>query len=129
MGGGTTRAVQAHRVANDRSTASVGDDTSSTDTEPAGDWREAATIDAAFGPVPTPNTRARLWQLRDGRLVPVSVRLGLTDGTNTELLEGPLEAGSSVVTNVVLPASTAASSQSRSPLLPQFPRRGTGRTR
>ncbi len=127
--GNPATATQSRRGPTDRAAKSS---STEDDPEPASDWRHAATIDAAFGPVPTPNSRARLWQIRDGRLVPVSVRLGLTDGTTTELIEGPLEAGSSVVTNVALPASTAAASQSRSPLLPQFPRQGTrgaGRTR
>ena len=129
LGSPAATAAQPRRASADRATgpSSAGDDA-----EPASDWRHAATIDAAFGPVPTPNSRARLWQIRDGHLVPVAVRLGLTDGTTTELIEGPLEAGSSVVTNVALPASTSAASQSRSPLLPQFPRQGTrgaGRTR
>jgi HlyD family secretion protein len=96
--------------------------------EPAEDWRQAKTIDAAFGPVAAPNTPARVWQYRDGQLVSVSVRIGLSDGTNTELLSGPLEEGSSVVTGVTTTGAQAAStSQSRSPLLPQFPRRGARR--
>jgi len=129
LGNPAATATQPRRASVDRAT---GSSSAADDTEPASDWRHAATIDAAFGPVPTPNSRARLWQIRDGHLVSVAVRLGLTDGTTTELIEGPLEAGSSVVTNVALPASTSAASQSRSPLLPQFPRQGTrgaGRTR
>jgi HlyD family secretion protein len=90
----------------------------------AADWRDAKTIDAAFGPVPTPDAPARVWQYRDGRLVPVAIRTGLSDGTVTEVISGPLEEGSTVVTGVTLPgAAVSAASQSRSPLLPQFPRR------
>ena len=122
--------AQPRRASSDRAKpSSPGADA---DPEPASDWRQATTIDAAFGPVPTPNSRARLWQIRDGRLAPVPVRLGLTDGTTTELIEGSLEAGSSVVTNVALPTGTSTSAQSRSPLLPQFPRAGNrsaGRSR
>jgi HlyD family secretion protein len=91
----------------------------------AADWRDAKTIDAAFGPVPTPDAPARVWQYRDGHIVPVAIRTGLSDGTVTEVISGPLEEGSTVVTGVTLPgaAVAAASTQSRSPLLPQFPRR------
>ncbi len=89
------------------------------------DWRRAKTIDAAFGPVPVPNAPARVWQFRDGRLVPVTIRTGLSDGTRTEVISGPIEEGSTVVTGITLPGTTvtSASTQSRSPLLPQFPRR------
>jgi HlyD family secretion protein len=93
-------------------------------------WRDAKTIDAAFGPVPAPDAPARVWQYRDGRLVPVTIRTGLSDGTMTEVISGPLEDGSTVVTGIAVPGTTmtSASSQSRSPLLPQFPRRQrTGR--
>jgi HlyD family secretion protein len=90
----------------------------------AADWRDAKTIDAAFGPVPTPDAPARVWQYREGRLVPVAIRAGLSDSTMTEVISGPIEEGSTVVTGVTLPGTTvASSSQSRSPLLPQFPRR------
>jgi len=40
----------------------------------------------------------RLWvRGPDGQPVPVEVRTGLTDGTSTELLEGPLKAGDEVI--------------------------------
>jgi HlyD family secretion protein len=91
----------------------------------AADWRAAKTIDAAFGPVPVPDTPARVWQYRDGRLVSVAIRTGLSDGTMTEVISGPLEEGSTVVTGITLPGTAVASAaaQPRSPLLPQFPRR------
>jgi HlyD family secretion protein len=89
------------------------------------DWRDAKTIDAAFGPAPVPDAPARVWQYKDGRLVSVVIRTGLSDGTMTEVISGPIEDGSTVVTGVTLPGTTvaAAGTQSRSPLLPQFPRR------
>ena len=34
------------------------------------------------------------------------MRLGITDGTNTELLSGDLQQGMEVVTGIVLPASS-----------------------
>jgi HlyD family secretion protein len=96
---------------------------------PAEDWRKAKTIDAAFGPLETPTMEARVWQYRDGQLVPVKVKVGLSDGSSTELISGPLTPGAVVVTGAALPSATTASStsgQARSPLLPQFPRRSGG---
>jgi HlyD family secretion protein len=88
-------------------------------------WLHEDTIDAAFGPLKIQERTTRVWQYRDGRLVPVRVRIGLSDGTYTEVVFGPLEAGSSVVTGVNTGAVQASNSpSSRSPLLPQFPRRG-----
>jgi HlyD family secretion protein len=39
----------------------------------------------------------RLWVLENGEPAPVQVRLGITDGASTEILEGPLAEGSMVV--------------------------------
>jgi HlyD family secretion protein len=40
----------------------------------------------------------RLWvRGPDGQPVPVDVRTGLTDGTSTEVLEGPLKEGDEVI--------------------------------
>jgi HlyD family secretion protein len=61
----------------------------------------------------------------DGRLQVVRLRLGLTDGANTEVLRGELQEGSEVVTGIVIGgtrSSTAASPSSGgagNPLLPQ----------
>jgi hypothetical protein len=52
------------------------------------------------------------------------VRLGITDGTYTELLSGELQAGQELVTAVVTPAQAAAAA-TRSPLMPGGP--GGGR--
>jgi HlyD family secretion protein len=38
-----------------------------------------------------------VWLLRDGALRPVSVRIGITDGATTEILEGELSSGDQVV--------------------------------
>src|SRR5207253_5157087 len=45
-----------------------------------------ATIDALFAPLPTAETRGRLWLYIEQQLKPANVRLGITDGTNTELI-------------------------------------------
>lgn len=59
-----------------------------------------ATIDALFAPLPTVEMRGRLWLYADQQLKPVNVRLGITDGTNTELIGDDIAAGTEVVTTV-----------------------------
>jgi hypothetical protein len=48
--------------------------------------RGATTIDALFAPLETNETTGRVWVLEGEQLRPVEVRLGVTDGTATELL-------------------------------------------
>ena len=48
--------------------------------------RGAATIDALFAPLEVTETNGRVWVLDADQLRPVEVRLGVTDGTATELL-------------------------------------------
>ena len=54
------------------------------------------------------------------QLKPVSLRLGITDGTNTELLGEELQPGMELVTGVVAgnTRSTTTSSGSGNPLIP-----------
>jgi HlyD family secretion protein len=69
----------------------------------------ATTIDSLFGPLPTVETRGRAWLYINKQLKPVSLRLGISDGTNTEVLDGnELQVGTEVVTNIVLPTATNA---------------------
>ena len=51
--------------------------------------RGATTIDALFAPLEVTETSGRVWVLDAGQLRPVEVRLGVTDGTATELLAVP----------------------------------------
>ena len=53
-----------------------------------------------FRPVATPTSQGRGWVLGDHQLTPVSVRLGITDGTFTEVLGGDVQEGSEVVTGI-----------------------------
>jgi HlyD family secretion protein len=62
----------------------------------------ATTIDALFGPLPRVESNGRAYVYVDKQLKPVRLRLGITDGQNTELLEGDLQQGADVVTNVAL---------------------------
>ena len=50
--------------------------------------RGARTIDALFAPLEVTETTGRVWVMDGDRLSPVEVRLGVTDGTATELLGG-----------------------------------------
>jgi hypothetical protein len=89
----------------------------------------ATTIDSLFGPLPTVETRGRAWLYINKQLKPVSLRLGISDGTNTEVLDGnELQVGTEVVTNVVLPTSTTnpagATGAGQNPLM--GPQRGGG---
>lgn len=89
--------------------------------------RAATTIDALFGPLPPVETTGRVWRLVGGKLVPVPVRLGISDGTYTELLSGDLEPGVELVTSITVSQQTARGvGGGRSPLMPGGPRPGGG---
>ena len=107
--------------------------------KPAAPSKETATtIDALFAPLPTVITQGRVWLAADKQLKPVRVRLGITDGTNTELVEPEMQPGTEVVTGIVLPASARPAAAGGNPLLQQggrgfggggFPGGGGGRGR
>ena len=71
------------------------------------------TIDALFAPLARTITRGVAWIFTNNQLQRVPLRLGITDGQNTELVEGDIKEGAAVVTNVVIagqstrPATTA----------------------
>jgi HlyD family secretion protein len=71
--------------------------------------QSAQTIDALFAPLPVVETRGRAWLYMNKELKQVNLRLGITDGTNTELVSGELQPGMEVVTGVVTSASTRTS--------------------
>ncbi len=85
-----------------------------------GQAQSADTIDQLFGPLPPVESRGRAWLYIDKQLKPVQLRLGITDGTNTELLSGELQPGMELVTGVILSGSTArpAAGGSGNPLMP-----------
>jgi HlyD family secretion protein len=84
----------------------------------------AQTIDSLFGPLPQAESRGRVWLYVNGQLKPVRLRLGITDGTRTEVLSGELQPGAEVVTGVTVPAQAASGQPGRSPLM--GPSRGPG---
>ena len=83
--------------------------------------QSAQTIDALFAPLPTVETRGRAWVFMDHQLKPVNLRLGISDGTNTELLSGELPQGQDVVTGVtgLSPTRTTSGPGAGNPLMPQ----------
>src|SRR5262252_3457660 len=81
----------------------------------------AHTIDALFAPLPNVETRGRAWLFMNHELKPVNLRLGISDGTNTELLSGELQQNMEVVTGVTGIGGTRAQpgqGGSGNPLMP-----------
>ena len=74
-----------------------------------------ATIDALFAPLPRVESFGRLWTYVANQLQPVRLRLGISDGQNTELIEGDVKEGTEVVTNVTI------AGQSTRPAASAFP--------
>jgi HlyD family secretion protein len=81
------------------------------------------TLDALFGPLPprVSSGHAFVWQPSEKKLKYVPLRLGVTDGQYTELLEGPIDLGTELVTAVILGNESANRnpSQSSNPLMQQ----------
>jgi HlyD family secretion protein len=82
---------------------------------------QAETIDALFAPLPPVESRGRVWLYVDKQLKPVNLRLGITDGTSTEVVSGELQPGFEVVTGVQVGNARAAQGAAGggNPLLPQ----------
>jgi hypothetical protein len=81
---------------------------------------QAQTIDAMFAPLPPVESRGRAWLFIDHQLKSVALRLGITDGTNTELLSGELQPNAELVTSVtgLGAVRTTATGGSGNPLMP-----------
>jgi HlyD family secretion protein len=79
---------------------------------------DATTIDALFAPLPRADSRGTVWtwNAETREFLSVPVRVGVSDGTMTELIEGDLEAGDQLVTGVILPQVGPANTP-RNPLL------------
>jgi HlyD family secretion protein len=69
---------------------------------------------------------ATVWQLSEGKLRPVRVRAGLSDGTSVAILGGPLTEGAQIITSVIVPQTAATPPSSGSPLVPNMGRGGRG---
>lgn len=66
-----------------------------------------------------------VWQLIDGRLTQIPVRIGVSDGTQVAITTDRLIEGASIITGIARSDATAqaAPASSGSPLVPQMPRR------
>lgn len=98
---------------------------------PAGSPPQAQTIDALFAPLPPVESRGRAWVFANRELKPVALRLGISDGTYTELLSEELQDNMEVVTGVTGLAPTRTLPQggggSGNPLMPGRGGPGGGR--
>jgi HlyD family secretion protein len=92
----------------------------------AADTSGATTIDSLFGPLPSVETRAIVWQHEHNQLKPLRLRLGATDGTYTEVVnEADVPAAAALVTAMktgLEQKATAAAPAQGNPLL--GPQRG-----
>jgi HlyD family secretion protein len=80
-----------------------------------------------FGPLVAQETVGRVWVFGDQRITAKRVRLGITDGTRTELRSSDLPESTEVVTNVVTGSgSPPASATTTNPLMPQRRAPGAG---
>ncbi len=61
---------------------------------------QAQTIDALFAPLPVVESRGRAWLFINRELKPVNLRLGVSDGTYTEVISTELQDTAEVVTGV-----------------------------
>ena len=84
-----------------------------------------------FGPLPTVETRGRAWLYINKQLKPINLRLGISDGTWTEVLDpNEVQQGTEVVTSIVTGLEANGSQQrpganpTNNPLM--GPQRGPG---
>jgi HlyD family secretion protein len=90
----------------------------------------AVVVNARFEAAVTPKgTAGRVWLMVDGALTPIDVRVGVTDGTYTELLSSTLVEGMELVSGVAAVQRTKAQSAApttTNPLLGPQPRMPMG---
>src|SRR5262249_9386106 len=89
----------------------------------------ATTIDSLFGPLPAIETRGQAWLYENKQLKQVRLRLGVSDGTNVEIIDANPEVkeGNEVVTNVIIETAAPTppgQNNANNPLL--GPQRGRG---
>ncbi|MEO6239393.1 MAG: efflux RND transporter periplasmic adaptor subunit [Vicinamibacterales bacterium] len=93
----------------------------------------ATTIDALFAPLPVIETRGRAWTYENKQLKSIPLRLGISDGTFTEVLnDTELPTDAELVTSFLTPAMAAAkpgttpNNPTGNPLMPAQRGRGPG---
>ena len=88
--------VRAHRIRRSPPTQA---------SPPARAQNGPTTFDALFGPLTPTESFGQVWLHQNGKLQRVRLRLGISDGQQTELiqaLDGSLEEGTEVVTSVIV---------------------------
>jgi HlyD family secretion protein len=77
----------------------------------------ATTIDSLFGPLPTVETRGQAWLYDNKQLKQVRLRLGISDGTNIEIIDANPEVkeGAEVVTTVIIDTGTSTTPGANNP--------------
>ncbi len=91
----------------------------------------ATTIDSLFGALPTIETRGQAWLYDNKQLKQVRLRLGISDGTNTEIIDAnpEIKEGTEVVTSVIIDTgapTTPGGNNANNPLLGPQRRGGPG---
>ena len=82
-------------------------------------------IDALFAPAKPVETNGTAWRYENNQLKPLRLRLGMTDGTFTQVVnETDIPADTRVATGITTGAATTPVNQSRSPLMSTQPGRG-----
>ena len=59
--------------------------------------RDLAVPNGSGNPRAPPDGSPRLWIMRDGKPIAITVQLGLNDGANTEIVEGDLQPGDELI--------------------------------
>jgi HlyD family secretion protein len=87
-----------------------------------------ATVADAEAPPQSGRRAQAIWQLSNGQLHQIPVRVGVSDGTQVEVIGEGLSEGTSIITGVARSekSEAAASAATGSPLMPQMPRRPGG---
>jgi HlyD family secretion protein len=76
-------------------------------------------IDQLFQPAPAPRVPTLLWVMRDGKLQSVPATTGISDGQESEIVDGAVQPGDQFVTSISLPKEPGATQTS--PLMPGRP--------
>jgi len=86
----------------------------------------AEKIDEMFAPLQRTETRSPVWTWDEAKkeLKSINLRLGVSDGTWTELISGDVQVGQQVVTGIILPQAARTATPGSNPLMGNQPGRG-----
>jgi len=73
---------------------------------PAASRPSGQTIDSLFGPLPVTESSGRAWLFENRQLKMLRLRVGISDGSFTEIVSGDAKEGMPVVTTVTIPGQT-----------------------